>query len=159
MEVSVVQLIERWQNGLRVLQSMDPHEREKHFNMALWGRKTDCGTVACAAGHFSLDPWFVTLGFSSHWYAPDDPYLIPTLEADAGSWGTMIRTFFGADDRLDDVWNFEQAPELDQRAYRAAQIFYRDRASYHEVVDHILRSIEGFQDYLKRNPVTPDPVS
>lgn len=56
-------LIERWSNVERVLESMPEHERREHWNMATWGEKTDCGTVACAAGHCGLDPWFRRRGF------------------------------------------------------------------------------------------------
>ena len=52
------QKIIRWENVLRVLRGLSRHERKKHWNMADWGEKTDCGTVACAAGHCGLDPWF-----------------------------------------------------------------------------------------------------
>lgn len=58
-------VIERWQNAARVLQSLSPHEKRRHFDMGTWGDKTDCGTVACAAGHCSLDPWFRRRGFTS----------------------------------------------------------------------------------------------
>lgn len=57
------QLIERWENCLRVLKALTPHERRKHWDMSWWGEKTDCGTVACAAGHCGLDPWFRRRGF------------------------------------------------------------------------------------------------
>lgn len=52
------QLIERWQNVARVLVAMPPHERRKHFDMTTFGVQTACGTIACAAGHCGLDPWF-----------------------------------------------------------------------------------------------------
>jgi hypothetical protein len=55
--------IERWQNVLRVLRALTPHERKRHFDMSWWGLKTDCGTVACAAGHCGMDPWFRRRGF------------------------------------------------------------------------------------------------
>lgn len=58
-------MIARWENAARVLQSMSPHEKRRHFDMRTWGEKTDCGTVACAAGHCSLDPWFRRRGFTS----------------------------------------------------------------------------------------------
>jgi hypothetical protein len=51
-------LIEIWMNVERVLDAMPEHERQKHWDMSQWGAKTDCGTVACAAGHCGLDPWF-----------------------------------------------------------------------------------------------------
>lgn len=55
--------LERWENALRVLRDMPRHERRKHWDMSLFGEKTDCGTVACAAGHCGLDPWFRRRGF------------------------------------------------------------------------------------------------
>lgn len=60
---SQAQKILRWQNVLRVLNALTPHERKKHFDMGSWGQKTECGTVACAAGHCGLDPWFRRQGF------------------------------------------------------------------------------------------------
>jgi len=50
--------IERWENAIRVLKRLTPHERRKHWQMGWWGEKNECGTVACAAGHCALDPWF-----------------------------------------------------------------------------------------------------
>lgn len=61
-EISRKALIERWENCLRVLQSLTPHQRRKHWDMSKWGEVTDCGTVACAAGHCALDPWFQRRG-------------------------------------------------------------------------------------------------
>jgi hypothetical protein len=55
--------VERWENVVRVLSKMTPHERKKHFDMAQWGIATQCGTVACAAGHCGMDPWFIQRGF------------------------------------------------------------------------------------------------
>ncbi len=55
--------LERWKNAKRVLTNLSPHEREDHWLMSTWGRQTRCGTVACAAGHCGLDPWFRELGF------------------------------------------------------------------------------------------------
>jgi hypothetical protein len=57
------QLIERWENVLRVLRALTPHQRRKHWNMETWGTKTECGTVACAAGHCAMDSWFRRRGF------------------------------------------------------------------------------------------------
>src|SRR6266478_9843916 len=55
--------IARWEQVLRVLRGLTKHERKKHFNMSFFGEKTACGTVACAAGHCGLDPWFRRRGF------------------------------------------------------------------------------------------------
>jgi hypothetical protein len=56
-------LIEIWMNVERVLDAMPEHDRQEHWDMSRWGEKTDCGTVACAAGHCGLDPWFRKRGF------------------------------------------------------------------------------------------------
>jgi len=58
------ELIERWEQVERVLVDMPQHDREKHFDMDIWGMKTACGTIACAAGHCGLDPWFRERGFA-----------------------------------------------------------------------------------------------
>lgn len=58
------QRIERWQNVLRVLRALTPHERKNHWDMGHWGAVTECGTVACAGGHCGLDPWFERRGFA-----------------------------------------------------------------------------------------------
>lgn len=63
-ECTPVQQIERWENVLRVLNALTPHQRKQHWDMSAWGTKTDCGTVACAAGHCGLDTWFRRRGFS-----------------------------------------------------------------------------------------------
>jgi polyhydroxyalkanoate synthesis regulator phasin len=50
--------LERWTQALRVLKELLRHVRTKHWNMSHWGIQTECGTVACAAGHCGMDPWF-----------------------------------------------------------------------------------------------------
>lgn len=55
--------IERWERAALVLKNLTPHEKRKHFDMATWGDKTECGTVACAAGHCGMNPWFRRRGF------------------------------------------------------------------------------------------------
>jgi hypothetical protein len=56
--------IERFERAVRVMQIMKPHVRAKHFKMSEWGSRTKCGTVACAAGHCALDPWFRKQGLT-----------------------------------------------------------------------------------------------
>lgn len=53
-----VQQIERIDQAARVVENLPEHERRKHWDMGKWGLKTECGTVACAAGHCGLDTWF-----------------------------------------------------------------------------------------------------
>jgi hypothetical protein len=52
------QVIARWKNMARVLRGLSWHEKRNHFDMKFWGVETKCGTVACAAGHCGMDPWF-----------------------------------------------------------------------------------------------------
>lgn len=58
------ELVERWNNVERVLSAMPEHERQHHWDMGTWGEVNDCGTIACAAGHCGLDPWFRDRGFT-----------------------------------------------------------------------------------------------
>jgi hypothetical protein len=69
-EITLKEQLKRWHHVLRVLEALTPHQRRRHWNMETWGEKTECGTVACAAGHCALDPWFRRQGFKSDFY-PD----------------------------------------------------------------------------------------
>lgn len=74
------ELIERWQNVDRVLDAMPEHERQKHWDMGVWGEKTDCGTVACAAGQCGLDPWFRERGFKLDFKKSGEPNISNVAE-------------------------------------------------------------------------------
>lgn len=63
-QCSIAEKIERWENVDRVLTNMPAHEQKHHFDMHDWGYETECGTIACAAGHCGLDPWFYRRGLS-----------------------------------------------------------------------------------------------
>jgi hypothetical protein len=96
-ELKQSEKIERWENALRVLSSLTPHERRKHWNMSVFGEKTECGTVACAAGHCGLDPWFRRRGLQLNF-----EQLYPTTERfyavgqdHATSFEDYIDDFFG----------------------------------------------------------------
>jgi hypothetical protein len=92
--ITPAQRITRWKHVLRVLKGLSRHDRQKHFNMATWGYKTDCGTVACAAGHCGLDPWFRRQGFKLKF---NDPYTgEPTNNADEGD-SFQPEDFFGSE--------------------------------------------------------------
>lgn len=77
-EVRRAQLVERWENCLRVLENMSEHDRTQHWNMSLYMKTTACGTIGCAAGHCSMDPWFQEQGlkpeksWDGYWYLPDN---------------------------------------------------------------------------------------
>lgn len=62
-DCSPEQQVERWRQVERVLVNLPTHERERHWDMSSFGYLTDCGTVACAAGHCGLDPWFRERGW------------------------------------------------------------------------------------------------
>lgn len=55
--------LERWEQVEQVMLNMPEHERTQHFDMGTWGTHTDCGTVACVAGHCGLNPGFIAQGF------------------------------------------------------------------------------------------------
>jgi hypothetical protein len=84
-DLTIDEKIARWEHVDKVLENLSPHERRKHFNLGDWGSKTECGTVACVAGHCGLDPEFRRQGFrldfefhklsegELSFYEPDDP--------------------------------------------------------------------------------------
>jgi len=53
----------RWSHAVKVIGDMTEHEIKYHFDMSLYGQKTPCGTVGCAAGHLGLDPGFNRQGY------------------------------------------------------------------------------------------------
>jgi hypothetical protein len=59
----ILDRIERYRQLIRVMRGLSKHERERHFDMESWGRKTPCGTTMCAAGFCGVDPWFQERGF------------------------------------------------------------------------------------------------
>ena len=91
-EPSIPVLIERWQNVERVLTNLPPHEREKHWRMSTWGRTTPCGTIACAAGHCGMDPWFQSQGLRLE----PVPEGADDVARFSGRWpGSILPEFFG----------------------------------------------------------------
>lgn len=91
--------VARWENVLRVLQKLTPHERRRHWEMNTFGEKTECGTVACAAGHCGLDPWFRRRGFKLEFTSHN-------FDGEKFYEGTIIRAadFFGAEG-ADDIFH------------------------------------------------------
>ena len=62
-DLNLEEQIERVHRARLVLRRMSKHAIEHHFDMTMWGSKTKCGTVGCAAGQCALDPWFQRRGF------------------------------------------------------------------------------------------------
>lgn len=93
-EITQKHQIERWENVLRVLRALTPHQRRKHWDMGSFGQRTDCGTVACAAGHCGLDPWFTRRGFKMIFRPDLYPYDGSTTNF--GNNGSPVREFFGS---------------------------------------------------------------
>lgn len=83
--------ITRYRQLIRVLGNLPEHEATKHFDMQTWGRDTECGTVACAAGHAGLDAWFVEQGF--HLWRGMGGIYVPAYK-NYSNWGA-IEAFFG----------------------------------------------------------------
>lgn len=101
------QQIERWEQVWRVLNEMTPHERRSHWDMGTFGRYTECGTVACAAGRCSFDPWFQRRGFSgtvTEFYGWSLKDVVDSFETDA------VAEFFGLDGANRIFFNGSQRP-------------------------------------------------
>jgi hypothetical protein len=97
--------IERWENVLRVLESLSTHERRNHWDMRVWGQRTECGTVACAAGHCGLDPWFRRRGFKLDFYSDDWTSLNTPVEGLANTGQQSVVAFFGREGCSDIFFN------------------------------------------------------
>jgi len=95
MSISTTELIERWVNVERVLEAMPQHERQHHWSMGTWGQKTECGTVACAAGHCGMDPWFRDRGFKLDFIGKRTEARISDVDAFFGYEGAH-RIFFNS---------------------------------------------------------------
>ena len=104
------QLIERWQNVLRVLRALTPHQRRKHWDMQSFGYQDECETIACAAGHCSLDPWFRRRGFKS--YVANRALQIAGYEETQfnTAWGNGCIQFFGLDGARSIFFNGDKRP-------------------------------------------------
>jgi hypothetical protein len=92
------QRIERWENVLRVLRALTPHERREHWSMGTFGYADKCGTVACAAGHCGMDAWFRRRNFRMD------------IRADGGSDISDVYDFFGQDGAHEIFMNLDPRP-------------------------------------------------
>lgn len=63
METNLDILIERTKKLLELDTILTDHEKTEHFDMRVWAQETECGTVACLAGHAAIQPWFKKRGF------------------------------------------------------------------------------------------------
>ena len=93
------QQVEIWENVLRVLRSLTPHERKKHWNMADFIEETPCGTVCCAAGHCAFDSWFMKRG----WKAERNEFGLNV-------WNANIHDYFGEVGSRGIFHNFDSRP-------------------------------------------------
>lgn len=70
---------EKFQQIVRVMNTLNPSQ----FDIQVWHHSSNCGTVACIAGHCAMDPWFIDQGLT----------LVPVIQAGGmapeyqGSWG------------------------------------------------------------------------
>lgn len=111
--------IERWENVVRVLENLTPHQRRRHWDMGNWTRRSDCGTIACAAGHCGMDAWFRRRGFKM---GPKDLY---------NPWS-------------EDLWS---SPDDFFGLDGSAKIFYNDtRRSVTEVIEEVKAYVESLKD-------------
>lgn len=95
-DITQAQQVERWENVLRVLKALTPHQRKQHWNMGRYLDKTECGTVGCAAGHCSMDPYFRRRGLTliPQSYGDHAAYAQTT---DGSYFTDKVNAFFGHD--------------------------------------------------------------
>ena len=67
-DAKLAERIERWENVERVLKALTPYQRRREWDMQNWGVKSQCRTIACAAGHCGMDPWFRRRGMKLNPY-------------------------------------------------------------------------------------------
>jgi len=101
-DLTLDQKIARWSHAVDVIKGLTKHEIEKHFVMATWGEKTDCGTVGCAAGHCGLDPKFRRQGFKMNFDKRHEKYYDEDGVARFYTYytvklSTQVGSFFGHD--------------------------------------------------------------
>lgn len=100
-KLTLKQQIERWQKADDLLAALTPHERRKrrkHWDMSWWGFETDCGTVGCAAGLCSFNPWFVKRGLKPIWSKEGrdaDGYLPESKRMIKSTFYSKVKAFFG----------------------------------------------------------------
>lgn len=110
------QLIERWENVLRVLQGLSAHQRRKHWDMSNIAYATPCGTICCAVGYCGLDPWFRRRGLKTEIepLPPEvgddeiDGYGLGMVQARHSS--SDVDTFFGDEGTYTIFWNATRRP-------------------------------------------------
>jgi hypothetical protein len=105
--------IEPWEQALRLLENLTPHERREHLHMGIWGGPGPCGTVGCLAGLCSVNPWFEARGFTSDFRGIEDELVFT---------GVHPTNFFG------------------ERGYQ--MIFLETDRNYEELVDAVKAHIQ-----------------
>jgi hypothetical protein len=109
--------------------------------MTMFGQKTDCGTIACAAGHASLDPWFRKRGFTGEFDILGQ--LQPTRHRE---WADMIEDFFiGNTDEEFLTWSTSE-----EQLYEELKVLTENFYSGGYRVGDVIRSIESDLKRLKK---------
>ena len=134
----------RWEQAIRVLEALKPHERKKHFDMSAWGKKTPCGTVACAAGFCGLDRWFRKNGFRMDFKARTKILRGENTNSDADLedyWGPPIKIPY-FETVISDVSDFfgEDGSE---------NIFFNSKR---RPIDAVLKQMKRYLGKLKKQP-------
>jgi hypothetical protein len=136
-------IIERYEQVKRVLEGLDEHARKHHWDMSIWGTKTDCGTVACAAGHCSLDPWFQERGFRGEIRGTDGALCLwdeHFQRYQTYGWKSQIDKFFGVTDHTK-----EMRRKIDNATWEEKERLY-DQLGNHPIE----RAVEIFFNWQRR---------
>lgn len=155
MALTKEKLIERWEQVARVLEELPPHAKRRHFDMGTFGMETDCGTIACAAGHCSLDPWFRRRGFSAQLVGDKgDRDLEPTK---GRTWSHMVERFFGVPDEAPSMYDDDEWPRYELLT-DGVNIFYDGRSRPVTVVVKEIRAyIQRLRKELPDKRITRNP--
>jgi hypothetical protein len=101
-ELKPAKQIERYTEAIRTLKALPAHVKKEHWNMGDWGSDTECGTVACAAGHCGVDQWFIRRGLKLHVKVGKRLEINDNFSRDANDFfgnAGMDRVFTGRGDR------------------------------------------------------------
>jgi hypothetical protein len=147
--ISRADQITRWEQAIRVLESLKPHERRKHFDMSVWGKKTPCGTIACAAGYCGLDRWFRKNGFRMDFKLRTRILRGETASNDndrdlEGYWGPPIKVEY-VETEISDVEKFFGSDGSDG----SDGIFFNSKR---RSVDKVIKQMKKYLAKLKKQP-------
>lgn len=133
--VTTKQQIERFKKLIDTMQGLSLHEKRKHFDMANWGQRTECGTTMCAAGFCGSRKWFQNRGFS----------FVPPRRKGLGATGTLKLGKTLGWEALCKFFSLEYDPFFDEPGDEAEAIFRTPR-TVREVISAAKKRIRHLKE-------------